>query len=91
MWFAALGDYRSSPWFSHLMLRLLEGSPPVLALLERNPFPHAPPKYVRAQIYDYQFTAWSERRARGEWWRRRLLEDYFPAVTLKQNMEGEAP
>ena len=37
MWFAALGDYRSSPWFSQLMLRLLQGSPPVLGLLSEKP------------------------------------------------------
>jgi predicted DCC family thiol-disulfide oxidoreductase YuxK len=91
MWFAALGDYRSSPWFSHLMLRLLEGSPPVLALLARNPFPQSPPKYVRALIYDYQFTTWSERRTQGDWWKRRLLGGYFPAVTLNRSEQGEAP
>jgi len=90
MWFAALGDYRSSPWFTNLIFRLLRGSPPVLALLERNPFPHAPPKYLRALVYDYQFTTWSERRAQGEWWHRRLLGDYFPAVTLTRNEEAEA-
>jgi hypothetical protein len=90
MWFAALGDYRSTPWFSHLMLRLLRGSPPVLALLERNPFPHSPPKYLRALIYDYRFTTWPERRAQGEWWQRRLLRNYFPAVTLTRNEEAEA-
>jgi hypothetical protein len=89
MWFAALGDYRSSPWFRHLMLRLLEGSAPVLALLERNPFPQSPPKYVRALIYDYHFTTWSERRTQGEWWHRHLLGSYFPAVTLKRSEEGE--
>ncbi len=91
MWFAALGDYRSSPWFGQLMLRLLEGSPHVLNLFERNPFPHAPPKYVRAVIYDYQFTSWSERRLQGDWWRRRLLGDYFPVVALKQPESGGAP
>lgn len=91
MWFAALGDYRSSPWFSHLLLRLLEGSPPVLGLLERNPFPQSPPKYVRALIYDYQFTTWSERREKGEWWHRRLLGGYFPAVTLNRSENGAAP
>lgn len=83
MWFAALGDFRSAPWFSRLMLQLLKGSPPVLALLARNPFPDAPPKYVRALIYDYRFTSWRERRASGDWWSRRLLGDYFPAVSLR--------
>ena len=91
MWFAALGDYRNSPWFGHLMLRLLEGSHPVLELFEGNPFPQVPPRYVRALIYDYQFTTWPERRSQGEWWHRRLLGDYFPIVALKQNPEGEAP
>jgi hypothetical protein len=83
MWFAALGDYRSSPWFGHLLFQLLKGSPDVLALLQRNPFPQAPPKYIRALLYDYQFTTWSERRATGNWWNRRLLGEYFPAVSLK--------
>lgn len=91
MWFAALGDYHSSPWFSHLMFQLLKGSPPVLALLARNPFPQSPPKYLRALVYDYQFTTWPERRARGEWWHRRLQGSFFPTVSLRQNEGSEAP
>jgi hypothetical protein len=87
MWFAALADYRRSPWFTNLMLRLLEGSPPVLALFERNPFPHAPPRYLRALVYDYQFTDWQARRSQGVWWQRRLLGGYFPSVILKRSGE----
>jgi lipase maturation factor 1 len=83
MWFAALGDYRQSPWFSEMMFRLLQGSPPVLALLEKNPFPLAPPKYIRAMLYDYQFTTWNERHETGNWWRRTLTGSYFPPVSLK--------
>jgi hypothetical protein len=83
MWFAALGDYRQSPWFSALMLRLLEGSPPVLGLLEQNPFPQAPPKYLRATLCDYRFTNWQERRDTGNWWRRETMAIYFPPVSLK--------
>jgi hypothetical protein len=90
MWFAALGPYRQSPWFSQLMLRLLQGSPQVLALLERNPFPQAPPKYIRAVLYDYQFSTWSERRERGDWWQRSLTGVYFPPVSLKAS-EDETP
>lgn len=82
MWFAALGDSSSSPWFGHLLLRLLQGSPPVLALLRVNPFPGSPPRYVRALIYDYKFTTSTVRRADGTWWDRRLLGEYYPPVTL---------
>ena len=88
MWFAALGDPRGSPWFTNLMLRLLQGSPPVLGLLGRNPFPQAPPKYMRALIYNYRFTGWDERWAQGNWWKRELLGSYFPTVTLKQAPEA---
>jgi predicted DCC family thiol-disulfide oxidoreductase YuxK len=87
MWFAALGDYRASPWFSHLILQLLKGSPPVLALLAQNPFPRSPPRYLRALIYDYYFTNWSERRSEGEWWHRRLMGSYLPTVSLNVNDE----
>ena len=30
-------DFRQNPWFVSLMLRLLQGSPPVLALLDSTP------------------------------------------------------
>ena len=82
MWFAALGDRRDNPWFESLMRRLLEGSPPVLALLEADPFPDRPPKYVRAQLYDYRFADSSTRAATGQWWVRQLAGLYFPQVSL---------
>ncbi|MGD1091836.1 MAG: lipase maturation factor family protein [Bryobacteraceae bacterium] len=83
MWFAALGNYRSSPWFTGFALRLLQNSPPALALLERNPFPDFPPRYVRARVYEYTFTDWATRRATGAWWQRRLLGEYLPAIGLR--------
>ncbi|HKS97174.1 MAG TPA: lipase maturation factor family protein, partial [Terriglobia bacterium] len=82
MWFAALGRFQENPWFVNFMARLLEGSPDVLALLERNPFPTAPPRYVRALVYDYHFTDFAERRATGAWWHRELKAMYFPEVSL---------
>ncbi len=83
MWFAALSNFRQHPWFINLMKRLLEGSPDVLALLQTNPFPNRPPKYVRAVVYDYRFTTFEERRATGNWWKRQPLGLYFPPVSLK--------
>ena len=84
MWFAALGSYRGQPWFVNFMVRLLEGRPEVLALLATNPFPSSPPQYVRAQLYEYKFTSFAERRSTGNWWRRELQGEYFPVVSLKQ-------
>jgi len=81
MWFAALDDPRRLPWFQQFLRRLLENEPAVTALLETNPFPDAPPVYVRAWFYDYTY-AGSEEKARGIWWDRRLLGLYFPAVHL---------
>jgi len=73
MWFAALGNVRDSPWFYNFAGRLLEGSRPVLGLLERNPFPESPPRYLRVVAYDYRFTDFAERRKTGAWWKRERL------------------
>jgi hypothetical protein len=82
MWFAALGSYETTPWFEPFLARLLVGSEPVLGLLERNPFPAHPPKYVRAMAYDYRFTTPAERRATGAWWHRTALGAYSPVASL---------
>jgi hypothetical protein len=84
MWFAALGSNRENPWFARLMLKLLEGSRPVLALLERDPFGGKPPKHIRAMIYDYRFTSFDELRRTGNWWKRELTGVYFPSVSLNR-------
>ncbi len=81
MWFAALGSMRENPWIVMLMWRLLQGSAPVLALLESNPFADAPPKYVRAQLYDYRFADRPTHFSTGQWWVRRSEGLYFPQVS----------
>jgi hypothetical protein len=83
MWFAALGSYRNNPWLVNFVFRMLEGSPEVGALLGRNPFPNAPPRYIRALLYDYTFTDWQTRRATGAWWNREQVGVYLPAVSLQ--------
>lgn len=84
MWFAALGDYRENPWFSNFMLRLLQGTPEVTALLASNPFSNGPPRYIRGVAYDYHFTDFALRRARGDWWQREQKGLYFPEVSLQR-------
>ena len=84
MWFAALGSARQNPWFFQLLRRLLEGSPEVLGLLEKNPFPAKPPRFVRAVLYEYRFTDRATRAATGDWWRREAAGLYCPDVSLKE-------
>jgi predicted DCC family thiol-disulfide oxidoreductase YuxK len=77
MWFAALSDPATNPWFMQFMDRLRTGAPEVLSLLESNPFPDHPPKFIRAMAYDYNFTNLQTKRATGAWWKRRELTTYW--------------
>ena len=82
MWFAALSTPQQNPWFGKFMIKLLEGSPQVLSLLAGNPFPKAPPIYVRALLYQYSFTTPEQRAATGNIWRREYLGVYWPPSRL---------
>ncbi len=82
MWFAAMGSAQDEPWFSELILHLLQGDAQVLGLLRTNPFSDRPPQWIRASLYRYRFTTSAERKATGRWWARERVADYFPAVRL---------
>lgn len=90
MWFAALEDYQSNDWFVPFCYRLLDGSPEVLALLEYNPFPVAPPKFIRAVWYQYHFNTIAGKRSTGAWWTRESKGTYSPvfAVSLSESGAG---
>jgi hypothetical protein len=83
MWFAAMGPYYEQPWFPCLVGKLLAGDAATLGLLGSTPFSTAPPRYVRALLYEYHFTTPEERRATGRWWKRTPVGAYFPAVSLE--------
>jgi hypothetical protein len=72
-----------APWFLRLVERLLEADGPTLRLLRRDPFAGRAPRFVRAQYYRYQYTDAGERRRTGAWWRRTLVGEYLPAVSLE--------
>ncbi len=82
MWFAALDDIQGEPWFANFLERLLQGSPSVLALLKTNPFQNAPPRFVRARLFEYHFTNPLEKKQTGAWWKREEKGIYCPAVSL---------
>lgn len=76
MWFEALraepqmNSRRRRPnrWFAYFLRGVVDGSPEVLELLERNPFPDEPPRHVRALLYQYSFTSPEQRAHSGNWW-----------------------
>ncbi|HLI64521.1 MAG TPA: lipase maturation factor family protein [Terriglobales bacterium] len=80
LWFASLGSWRQNIFVVSTEERLLAGAPDVLALFAGNPFPGAPPKQVRAVLWQYWFTTLAERRATGDWWRRQWLGVYAPVL-----------
>ena len=82
LWFASLGSWRENMIVPSTEERLLVSSPDVLALFAGNPFPQAPPKLVRAVLWQYWFTTMAEKRATGMWWRRKLLGLYAPVLEI---------
>jgi hypothetical protein len=83
LWFASLGEWRDNPLVLRTQRRLLSNDPDVLALFAANPFPHTPPRQVRAVLWQYWFTSMAEKREHGLWWRRELLGLYAPAIGLE--------
>jgi hypothetical protein len=86
LWFASLGSWRDYPIVPRTELRLLSNNSDVLNLFAGNPFPHAPPRQVRAVMWQYWFTTLSEKRTQGLWWRRQFLGPYAP--TLERESDG---
>jgi lipase maturation factor len=80
LWFASLGAWREYPIVAKTEVRLLSNDPDVLRLFAKNPFPNAPPREVRAVLWQYWFTTMSEKRKQGLWWRREFLGLYAPTI-----------
>jgi len=86
LWFASLSSWRQEPIAVRTEQSLLRGDSDVLLLFSGNPFPHAPPRQVRAVIWQYWFTTPAEKRAQGLWWKRQQLGLYAP--TLERESDG---
>ena len=83
MWFAAMSDIRHHPWVYRLAEKLLQGDRGMLGLMARNPFPDAPPRFLRMRLYRYRFTSPEERKATGDWWSRTYVGEYLPPASLR--------
>lgn len=82
--------FAHSSLFDALGQRLLEGSEPVLRLFANNPFPDAPPKYIRVTTYSFHATTPEERRRTGRYWRREFCSVHHPATGHDPSRMGHA-
>jgi hypothetical protein len=80
LWFASLGSWRQYSLVPNTEIRLLSNDRDVLTLFAGNPFANAPPRQVRAVLWQYWFTTMAEKRATGLWWRRQLIGLYAPVL-----------
>jgi hypothetical protein len=85
LWFASLGSWLQNPLVPRTEELLLQGDQDVLGLFAGNPFPNAPPKYVRAVIWQYWFSTPEQKREQGVWWTRQYLGTYAPTITLRED------
>jgi hypothetical protein len=78
-------NLQHNPWLINLMTQLLASDrySPVNVVLSAggNPFPDAPPRFIKADLYRYKFT----RLDTGDknWWIRSNPQPYSPIFELK--------
>jgi hypothetical protein len=79
IWFVPPQHPEFMYWFDRFISKLEQGSPDVLALLADNPFEQEPPRFIRVQVFHYEFTDAEEREETGNWWKYKYLGT-FPEV-----------
>lgn len=79
MWFVPTQHPVQMYWFGEFLKGLKRGSAPVLALLEKNPYPDTPPEYLRVTAWQYRFTTPEEHEQTGAWWQRKYI-GIFPFI-----------
>jgi len=80
IWFAAMSTPERYPWTLHFVWKLLHNDPGTLSLLANNPFPDAPPRWIRARLYRYAFAP--PGNPSGAWWTRTLVGDWLPPLDV---------
>ncbi len=79
IWFAAMSTPERYPWTLHLVWKLLHADRGALSLLANDPFPDAPPRWIRARLYRYEFEPAGD--PSGAWWKRTLVDEWLPPLS----------
>ena len=96
VWFSAFQNINQNPWLIHFVYKLLINDPVTGTLIEESRFlkEGIKPVWVKANLYQYQFTNWTsstssdsnnvvESEKKGQrWWKRRYVGVYLPAMSL---------
>lgn len=80
MWFAAMSTAGQYPWTYNLVWKLLHNDKQATGLFAQNPFPDAPPRYIRAVLYRYKFA--TPGNPQGLYWTRERIGEWIPAVSV---------
>lgn len=80
IWFAAMSSPERYPWSVHLVWKMLHNDELALNLLANEPFPDEPPRFVRAQLYNYTFAPLDD--PQGAWWKRELIGGWLPPLSV---------
>ena len=77
-WFAAMSGPDDHAWLVHLAWKLLHGDHRITRLLAGDPFPDAPPRWIRVELYRYRFAR--PGNAEGAWWERERVGEWLPPI-----------
>jgi len=80
IWFAAMSAPEEYPWTVHFVWKLLHNDAGTLGLLAKNPFPDQPPRYIRAELFRYEFAAPDD--PSHAWWKRTSLGLWLPPLSV---------
>ena len=81
IWFAAMSGPSQYPWTLHFVWKLLHNDPGTLSLLAKSPFPDSPPRYIRAELYRYEFASLGN--PAGAWWKRERIASWLPPLSAE--------
>jgi len=80
MWFAAMSTADQYPWTYNLVWKLLHNDRQTIGLFANDPFPNAPPHYIRAVLYRYKFAP--PGNPQGLYWARNQISEWIPPLSL---------
>lgn len=80
LWFASFRGYRGEPWIANLVYKLLRGERGVKSLLAVDPFPDAPPRWIKATLYRYELKRVGEGPG---WWRRSPVGEFLKPLSVE--------